>query len=323
MGTVSRVLNNSQQVSTETREKVLAAIAKLGFRPNRIAQRLSRGTRVQNIGVILPFITSPSFVERLRGVQMALSEDDNEYELILYNVSSPERYQAQLATIAQQRLVEGLLVISLDVSQEHREMLTQAGIAFVGVRGLGSNSWPCVGPDNVAGGKLATEYLLSLGHTRIAYVGDDFPDEYSFPTSQDRFTGYASALEEHGIEVNLDYVRLGRYGRDEAKRLTAELLELADPPTAIFAMSDVQALGCISAIREAGLRVPEDVSVIGFDDIEISYYVGLTTVRQHLVESGRLGMRYLLQLLREDGGDVPRLPPLEVIERQTTAPPPG
>ncbi|KAB2856926.1 MAG: LacI family transcriptional regulator, partial [Anaerolineae bacterium] len=116
-----------------------------------------------------------------------------------------------------------------------------------------------------------------------------------------------------------EYVCLGEHGEDKAYTLTKQLLALPEMPTAIFAMSDIQAVGCISAIREAGLRVPEDISVIGFDDVQLSRYIGLTTIRQHLEQSGYLGMQLLLDMLISSDNVPPRkLPPLELIVRGTT-----
>src|SRR5262245_40617746 len=119
LGTVSRVLNNSSQVSPETQEKVLNAIRALGFRRSKVARQLSTGVQHRNIGVILPFITHPSFVERLRGVQLALSELDNDFNLVLYNVTEPDRFHEQLLAIVEQAAVDGLLVATLNVSAEN------------------------------------------------------------------------------------------------------------------------------------------------------------------------------------------------------------
>jgi LacI family transcriptional regulator len=126
-------------------------------------------------------------------------------------------------------------------------------------------------------------------------------------------------MKEYGVPRLSQYVCFGTHGEEMAYRLTEQLLALPEPPTAIFAMSDIQAVGCIQAIREAGLRVPEDISVIGFDDVQLSRYVGLTTVRQHLEQSGDLGMQLLLNMLIAPDTLVPRqLPPLELIVRGTT-----
>lgn len=326
IGTVSRVLNNSPQVSPATRQRVLIAIQTLGFRPNQIARQLSRGgTGVRSLGVISPFIADDSFTCRLLGVQRALHEAEQDYDLVLYHVHSPERFRQRLLTIAEQGTVEGLLLIVADPTPDERELLADAGIAFVGIADHIETEWPCVGADNVDGGELATRFLIELGHRRIAYVGDYFPPPYGFSTSEKRYEGYRRALAAAGIELNPDYVQLGRHGRDVAYQLTLNLLELETPPTAIFSMSDVQALGCLAAIRDAGLSVPNDISLIGFDDVEPSRLIGLTTIRQHLEESGYLAMTHLLRLMddRSVSGleavtEVPVPPPFEVVERQTT-----
>ncbi len=319
VGTVSRVLNNSTRVSPETQEKVLSAIRVLGFRRSAVARQLSTGIQHRNIGVILPFVTHPSFVERLRGIQLALDEQDNDFNLVLYNVSEPERYPEQLLAIVEQGAVDGLLIATLTVSDEQRDLLTQAGIPFVTLSDACSGELNCISPDNIRGGYMATRHLLELGHRRVAYVGDEFPDIYGFPTSELRYQGYRSALKEFDVPYRTEYVCLGVHSEETAHKLTEQLLALPEPPSAIFAMSDIQAVGCILAIREAGLGVPEDISVIGFDDVQLSRYVGLTTVRQHLEQSGYIGLQLLLDMLTTPDDVVPRqLPPLELVVRETT-----
>jgi DNA-binding LacI/PurR family transcriptional regulator len=319
VGTVSRVLNNSSQVSPETQEKVLSAIRELGFRRSKVARQLSTGIQHRNIGAIMPFISHPSFVERLRGMQLALNHQNNSFNLVLYNVSEPDRYHEQLLSIVEQAAVDGLLIATLHVSDEHRDLLTQGGIPFVTLSDACAEEANCIGLDNKHGGYLAAQHLLELGHRRIAYVGDEFTNAYDFPTSELRYQGYLSALMDYDVLYRSDYVCLGAHGEEAAYRLTRHLLSLSEPPTAIFAMSDIQAVGCLLAIREAGLRVPEDMSVIGFDDVQLSRYIGLTTVRQHLEQSGYLSMQLLLDMLITPGNIVSReLPPLEVIVRGTT-----
>lgn len=319
IGTVSRVLNNSSRVSPETQERVLSAIRVLGFRRSKVARQLSTGIQHRNIGVILPFITHPSFIERLRGIQSALDDQANDFNLILYNVSEPDRYPEQLLAIVEQAAVDGLLIATLTVSEEERDLLTQAGIPFVTLSDACTGELNCISPDNVRGGYMATQHLLDIGHRRVAYVGDEFPNIYGFPTGELRYEGYLSALNAYDVPLRQEYICLGTHGEKTAHTLTERLLTLPEPPTAIVAMSDIQAVGCILAIREAGLRVPEDISVIGFDDVHLSRYIGLTTVRQHLEQSGYLGMQLLLDMLTTPDSAVPRyLPPLELIVRQTT-----
>jgi DNA-binding LacI/PurR family transcriptional regulator len=324
VGTVSRVLNNSPRVSPTTRQKVLEAIQELGFKPSAVARQLPRKTQLRNIGVITqPFVSYYSFVERLRGVQQVLWQDDPDYELVLYNISSGRSYNDRLQSIARSGAVEGLLIIDLDLNDDQIELLNGANIPVVGLNQFQDRAWPCIGCDNLVGATLATNYLIELGYRRIAYVGDEFIDEYGFYTSAERYEGYKNALAAADIPLDESLVWLGRpYGFETARVLTANLLRQANQPDAIFAMSDIQALGCIAAIKTAGLRIPEDIAVIGYDNLETSFHTGLTTVNQNLELSGRLGIDYLLKLVtHRDPGPPPAMPPLEVIPRQTTRDP--
>lgn len=321
VGTVSRVLNNNPNVAGKTRALVLQAIADLGFKPDRVARQLPRKTRVHTIGIVTqPFVNYEAFAERMRGVQMALSQYQPAYEMVLYSASSLHHFDELLTTIVQTDAVEGLIIIDLDLNASQLALLRAANVPFVGLNHFKGRDWPCIGVDDVAGGYLATRTLLDLGHRRIAYLADLFTDEFHFTTSQDRYEGYRKALEEAGITVNDAYVRLGEHNYDTARALALELFALPQPPTAIFAMCDQFALACLDAARGLGLRVPEDISVIGFDDIAMSYHVGLSTVRQHFDTSGRLALEHLLMLMSGETPPPapPRLPPLEVVERQTT-----
>src|SRR5687768_6050573 len=193
VGTVSRVLNNSTRVNPETQEKVLNAIRVLGFQRSKVARQLSTGIKHRNIGAIMPFITHPSFVERLRGMQLALNDQDNDFNLVLYNVSEPDRYHEQLTAVVEQSAVDGLLIATLTVSDQQRELLTQGGIPFVTLSDACAGELNCICPDNARGGFMATQHLLELRHRRIAYVGDEFPNPYGFPTSELRHEGYHAA----------------------------------------------------------------------------------------------------------------------------------
>ena len=176
--------------------------------------------------------------------------------------------------------------------------------------------------NNVYGGYLATKHLIDLGHTRIGYVTDYLESRFPSQPIYDRFTGYCQALEEADIPYRADYVVQGRHGRDEGRALAHQLLAMAEPPSAIFAYSDTQAFGILEAARQRGLQVPEELSVIGFDDIEISQYLNLTTVGQSLFESGAVAARMLLRLM-DQGWDETLCEelPAELIIRGTTGPP--
>lgn len=316
-GTASRVINGSEQVSEPTRKKVLAAIEQLNFRPSVMARRLSRGDASRQIGVLESFITAPAFVDRLRGIQEVI-EGQSEYDLLLYSCRTPERYEPKLARIVEQRSVEGLLVVDLKLSDEQALLLTDANIAVVSLSGVRGPA-PYVGADDRHGGYLATRHLIELGHRKIGYIGDAFPDAFGFTTGRDRFEGYMRAMREAGLAADEAWVALGRHEKAAAVALGTQVLDQADRPTAIFAMADLQALGCLAAAQNLGLRVPQDVSIIGFDDIEVSAHVGLTTIRQHLSESGRIAARYLLSTISGKPTALEEPPPVEVVVRRTTA----
>jgi DNA-binding LacI/PurR family transcriptional regulator len=320
-GTVSRVLNDSPRVSPTTRERVLAAIADLDYRPNPLAQRLSRG-RCQTLGVVVPFFTHASAVERLRGVVAAL--DGSRYDLVLFNVESPVHRDEHFAALTHGGRADGLLVMSLEPPPDDLARLSSAGMPIVLVDSRGGGV-PMVLTDDVEGGRLATQHLIDLGHRRIAFMGDHPDNIFGFPSSPARERGYLECLLAAGIDPDPALIRHGPHDREVAQHLGTELLLLADPPTAIFASSDVQALGVVAAARALDRRVPEDLSVVGFDDIEVAGYAGLTTVHQPLFDSGRFGAELLLQAL--EGDDPPAAEEhyvhLELVVRSTTAPPDG
>jgi DNA-binding LacI/PurR family transcriptional regulator len=316
LGTVSRVLNGSPNVRAETRARVLSAIELLEYRPSPLAQGLSRG-RCRTLGVVVPFFTHASAVERLRGVVAGL--DGSRYDLVLFNVESPVHRDEHLASLTRRDRADGLLVLSLPVPDRDLERLVAAGVPVVLVDAVGRGV-PTVVTDDFEGGRMATRHLVDLGHRAIGFIGDDAANPFGFTSSAQREAGYVDVLTEAGLGARDDLVRHGPHDQALAIGLAADLLGAPDPPTAIFASSDVQATGVLAAAAAAGRRVPDDLSVIGFDDIELSSYVGLTTVRQPLFDSGLLGVQLLLQALAgEPTPTVGHELPLELIERSTTA----
>jgi DNA-binding LacI/PurR family transcriptional regulator len=318
VATVSRVLNGRANVAPATRDRVLSAIKTLDYHPSSVARNLSlRRTLV--IGVVTPFLTNPSPIERVRGIVTALGE--SEYDLALFDVESPGRQRRAFRLLADPHRTDGLLIVSLIPPDDEVRRLQSAGIETVLVDAR-SDALPSVVIDDVEGAAMATRYLLQLGHRRVALIGDKPPDGFRFVSSRDRTVGYEKALAEFGVQVRPEYVREGTHSRHVARSIAEELLRLPNPPTAIFAASDTQALGVLEAARAFRLRVPDDLSVIGFDDIEIASYAGLTTIRQPLFESGRRGAELLLSAL---AGNTPAARvetlQLDLIVRGTTGPP--
>lgn len=318
-GTVSRVLNDSPRVSEATRARVLAAIQVLDYRPNPLARGLSTG-RCQTLGVMVPFFTHASAVERLRGVAAAL--DGSRYDLVLFNVETTVHRDEHLATLTRRDRADGLLIMSLLPPPASLDRLTTSGVPIV-LLDAEAPGMPAVVTDDVAGGRLATQHLVDLGHERIAFIGDDPDNPLGFVAGSSREEGYRRTMADGGLVIPEGYVRHGPHVREVARRLAAELIARPDRPTAIFASSDTQAIGVLEAVRAAGLGVPEDVSVVGFDDVEVSAYVGLTTVRQPLFESGSLAATMLLGMVGDDEVPSPlvRRLDLDLVERSTTSPP--
>ena len=320
VATASRALNGHSVVNARTRDRILSVMAELQFTPSPAARRLSLG-RTLTVGVVVSFLTRPQAAERLRGVDAVLT--DSEFDLVVYNVETVQKRDHYLATLGHSQRVDGLLVMSLPPVEGSAAGLVGSPVpsVFIDVHTPGVASLPRVIGDDVAGGALAARLLLDLGHRSIGFIGDSTHDPFGFTSSRDREIGLTRELGRGGVRIPRRWVGHGAHGRYEARDLARAMLAAADRPTAIAAASDTQALGVIAAARELGVRVPDDLSVIGYDDIEAADYVGLTTIRQQLFESGRRGAEILLSEIRERAAQPPvvRLAP-ELVVRATTAP---
>jgi len=309
LGTVSRVINGSPQVSAATRERVLEAIEALDFHPSRVAQQLSRG-KTQTIAVVVPFFTRPAIIERMRGVEAALSA--SKYDMVIYNVESVERKEAALNELVRHRRVDGVLVISLDLTEQETARFTEAGLPLVMIDAHYSsqNGTSSIDTNDILGGLLAVEHLLGLGHRRIGYIGATSKTPFRSTAGNLRFTGYRQALRKSGIEFIPSLVCEIEQGTGEACLEAERMLELDEPPTAIFASSDSHAIGVLEAAREAGMEIPFDLSIIGYNDEVYAEYLGLTTVKPKYLESGQRGVEILLNRL----ADPDREPVFDMLE---------
>jgi LacI family transcriptional regulator len=314
IATVSRMINTPDKVNNETRERILAAIDALDFVPKAEARaRAMRGTG--RIGVISPFFTAPSFVQRLRGIADALSA--KKFELIIYTVNSAEQLKSFLSSLPLTGNLDGLIILSLPVEDAAVRRLKKHDLPTVLVE-FPHSSLSSVEIDDVMGGGMAAQYLIGKGHRRLAFLGDTDLPEYSIHPVSQRLIGFRQGLQDAGIELPEAFVRLAPYSLEQTRKVAAELLSLPQPPTAIFAATDYQALGVLKAARQLAVSVPEQLAVIGFDDLDLAEYAGLTTIRQHLDESGRLAVEILLAHLES-----PARPPqhvkisLTIVERET------
>ena len=294
VGTVSRVLNGSDQVSEATRSRVLSTIERLNYRPLRSASSLSKG-RTDSVGILVSVITRPSVMARLVGVIDVLSQAG--LDAVVFNVENRAQLDRHVASIIDQRRVDGIISISLSIPKERLTRMRKLDIPLVLVDNSSSNL-PCVYIDDVAGGKLATEHLLALGHRRIGFIGDNSHTDLGMSASEDRYAGYLMALEGAGIARDFDLVARGPHSSEAAAVLANALFELGKHrPTAIFASSDTLAVGVIKAAQQHKHKIPDDLAVIGFDNLEVSSILDISTVNQPLLESGTKGALKMVSLL--------------------------
>jgi LacI family transcriptional regulator len=314
VGTVSRVLNGSPSVSEETRHRVLEAIAALDYQPSAVARALSTG-RAHAIGVIAPFFTHASVIERLRGVSRTLTGAG--YQLILLDVERVEQRREFFKSLAVRGRIDGVLSISLAPSDREVRRLQMANLPIV-LLDRAQGQLPAITIDDVEGGRMAAEHLLALGHRRIAFVGDEEENRFGFDSSAQRREGFTAALAAAGVPLEPELTLRRPHGRSAARDAAAMVLALDSRPTAVFATSDVQAIGVLDAAQAAGVQVPDELSVIGFDNVEAAGYTGLTTVAQPLEESGALGAALLLRAMAGESVESSRLP-LEIVDRGSTS----
>jgi LacI family transcriptional regulator len=291
--TVSRVLNGTVPVSEGIRQRVLAAVEELGYRPNTFARGLVTN-RSGGLGVAVNDVASPYFGTLLRGVE-AEAEAAGMHLLVSSGHAEAGKELAALEFLADRRsdaLVAHVEALSDEALLEFMQRDTP--LIVVGRR-LVQREDRCVYLDNEAGGAMAARHLLEHGHTRIAHISGPL----SFPDSRARLRGYRCALEAAGIPYDENLVTEGDFLEEGGYLAMQELLDRKIPMTAVFAANDQMAAGVFKALREAGLSIPDDISVVGYDDVLLARYLypSLTTIRQPLEEMGRAATRAALALL--------------------------
>jgi len=314
ISTVSRVLNMTTPVSEKTRTSVMKAVDELGYVPKADARERAR-KEVGRIGVLTPFFTRGSFIQRMRGIASALSSEP--YELVIYPVYSSEHLEKYVLMLPLTSRLDGLIILSLRLPPHLLEHLIKSRLETVLVEQQ-HPSLTSIEIDDEAGGQLAAEYLLSKGFRCFGFVQTgDLPDYAIHPESK-RLEGFRKGLAQGGIDLPDEYTAELDLNHVGARERLGRLLRLPDPPRAIFAATDDLGLLVLRMAREEGLRVPEDLAVIGFDDIDFANYIGLTTVRQPLDESGRVAVDLLLARLEDSERPMQHVRlPLQVVERQT------
>lgn len=313
--TVSHVINNTRVVSPETRERVLAAMSALNYRPNALARSLRKGT-TNTIGLVLPDSANPFFAEISRSIE---DEAFNKgYSVFLCNTELDIQRELFYVDVLSKKQVDGIIFVAAGDQADSLDFLLRQNMPVVMIdRNVPNVEVDAVLPDHQLGGFLATQHLLSLGHERIACIAGPS----SITPSAERITGYRNALEQAGVRYDESLVIRGDYHAQSGMDITNSLLKMDPRPTAIFALNDLMALGALRAAAEAGCRVPRDLAVVGYDDLELSQFTNppLTTIAQPKNEIGKQAVNLLVSRMFQKERAPSRLvlPPELIIRRST------
>jgi LacI family transcriptional regulator len=297
MATVSRVVNNNPNVKPQTRKKVFDAIEKLGYRPNAVARGLA-SKKTTTVGVVIPDISNANFAEVARGIEDIANM--YHYNIILCNADKRKEKEIRVINTLLEKQVDGLLFMGGAVSDEHIQAFKTSTVPIVLCATTDErDAYPSVDIDHKAAAKDAVKELLRQGHRRISMISGPLEDP---SVGYARFQGYKAAMEEAGLQVEDALVRIGNYRYESGAETAKYFLELDPRPTAIFAANDEMAIGAIHAIQDAGLKVPDDISVIGLDNSRIASMVRpqLTTVAQPMYDIGAVAMRLLTKLMNKE-----------------------
>lgn len=319
ISTVSRVLNDSQDVADATRDRVLDAIRELQFRPNRTAKSLAQHS-TRTISVAVPTFTTPFHNELLKGVRDRL--DDEDVDLLLCDLEW-EAPKMTLRNFLEGGAMDGLLLVGVEVDEELIDELDMLGIPVVligaNVQEFDSFYW-----EDQSGAALAVNHLIDQGYSRIGIITTPHDNRIR----NDRISGYRQALEAAGIEFDPDLVVHGHtpkhdgFSEESGYEAMQDLIALDKPVEAAFASSDVQAIGAWQAIREEGLEVPHDFAFVGYDDIKVSRFIGLSSVAQNMHDVGSDATDILLSRLNHGGPEqlISRLVEPELRVRKSSTP---
>ncbi len=306
VGTVSRVLNNHPNVSVKTRERVLKVAHDLNYQPHAFAQGLARN-KTNTIAAIIPFFTNYFFLEVLQGIQDKILTLG--YDIMLYglNENDPEQFESHLLRSTQKGRADGVMLFSLRLPDDFAEKYKHVNHPIVLVDCF-HQDFDSITVDNKAGAYAATKHLISLGHERIGMINAN-PIS---PPAQHRFEGYKAALIENGLPFDEKLYKSSKimkydgFSREAGYVSMIAMLDLPmdERPTAIFVSSDVQAMGALSAMRDHNLKAPDDIAIVGYDDIELAQHIGLTTIGQPMYEMGVLSVGRMLDRLTNRNGSV-------------------
>jgi DNA-binding LacI/PurR family transcriptional regulator len=317
--TVSRAINSPETVRPRTRDRVAKAMKACRYHYNALARGFVT-KQSSTLGLIVPSITNPIFAESIRGVQDCAHQQG--YQVLLGNSDYEYSKEAKLCGVLRERQVEGLIITTTDLKGKALRDLLEDRFPFVLLYStIRRGPISSVGVDNFLGGYTATEHLIHQGHRRIAMLagGFSFSDK-----SLHRWHGYKKCLRDHGIPYDPALVMQTRYTLESGREGIKAILSREKPPTAVFCSNDFMAVGAMQGAREAGVMLPQGLSIVGFDDMAIASYISpsLTTIRQPAHEMGRLGTQILLdQIWKRDGRPVHKILETSIVVRESTAAP--
>ncbi len=317
IATVSRVLNNNGKVRESTRILILKAIKELKYQPSRVAKRLrSKSVSGNLLGVLIPDIKNPFYVEVLEGIEEVAYR--NNYALIMCNFGQDDQKERLYLEILQSEGIDGLIAAPAHENDLQLKKMVKEGLPVVCVdRGLKDTDVDVVLVDNVRGAFQAVEHLILAGYRRIAYISG----LSTIPSSLLRERGYREALAKYGVPCDPVLVRRGDSKHQSGIQLCGELLDLPDPPDALFAGNNLITLGALEEIHRRGLKIPKDIAIVGFDDMYWSSSLNppLTAVRQPAGEIGRRAGELLIQRINDpQRTSVQMMLNAELIRRKST-----
>lgn len=297
IATVSRVVNEDRVVKDETKLRVQKAIKQLGYRPNRVAQRLRTTKRSSRlIGLLIPDIQNPFYVDVIRGIEQYAYANNS--AVVIGNFSQNEEREKFYIDILRSESVDAFIVAPFPGMNEYVEELVQEGFAVVCIdRGLPNVDVDVVKVDNFQGAFEAVEHLIKIGHVRIGHIRGN----PHIPTTLERQAGYEAALNKYGIVIDPGIIKGRDSDHQSGVEFIGELLDLPNPPTAVFTANNLLTLGALETIHARGLRIPEDIAIVGFDDMywSMSLNPPLTAVRQSGFEIGRLAIELLYKRIAD------------------------
>ena len=314
VATVSRVLNAPEKVSPETRTIVLSVIKQLGYVPKADVRARALKKKHQ-VGIISPMLTRQSLFQRLRGASECLKKF--QYEMVIYLVENVTSLINYLDLLSLDHVLDGLIIFSLPIPEDRADRLLATQLKLVAVD-FPSPLFSSVFNDQYNGGRLAANYLYSRGHRRFGFVGNAGLDEFGLEPAAMRLKGYQEELNRLQMSLISSDILNVPQSMDASNILIKNYLQREDCPTAVFAANDLQGIAIMCAARDLDIRIPEDIAILGFGNLDLAKYVGLTTIDQHLDELGRTAVELLISRITDATRPVRHIRlPVNIVERES------